>query len=183
MNDIFVGTEHFTNQPDGEGRLEKEMNVYKLLDRLEIPYDGIDHDVTPTIEACKAVEDELGVMPCKNLFLCNRQKTDFYLLLMPGEKKFRTKDLSKQLGTARLSFADPEYMEAFLDIHPGAVSPLGLMNDHEGHVRLLVDRDLLKFDYMGCHPCVNTSSLRMKTTDILERFAPAVEHGYTVVEL
>ena len=120
---------------------------------------------------------------CKNLFLCNRQKTLFYLLLMPGSKPFRTKELSAQIGSARLSFASEEYMEQFLDLTPGSVTVLGLMNDTDNRVQLLIDEDVVKDEYFGCHPCINTSSLKMKTNDILEKFLPAVHHEPIFVKL
>ena len=120
---------------------------------------------------------------CKNLFLCNRQKTKFYLLMMPGDKPFKTKDISSQIGSARLSFADAQDMEKFLDITPGAVSVMGLMNDTENHVQLLIDRPIMESELLGCHPCVNTSSLRMRTQNVLEKFLPAVHHKAIVVDL
>ena len=141
-------------------RLEKEQRCYALLDELQIPYARVDHEHADTIEACEAVEQVLGEKICKNLFLCNRQKTQFYLLMLEGEKVFKTKDLSRQLGVARLSFAAPADMEKYLDITPGSVSVLGLMNDIEGKVRLLIDEDVLTERYFGCHPCINTSSLK-----------------------
>jgi len=136
-----------------------------------------------TMEACEEIDKALGVTMCKNLFLCNRQKTDFYLLLMPGEKKFLTKDFSKQLGVSRLSFADGEFMEKYLDITPGSVSVLGLMNDTEHEVHLSIDKDLLADEYIGCHPCINTSSLKIKMNDILEKFLSYTGHEATIVEL
>lgn len=166
-----------------EGRLDKEMRVYDLLDSLHIPYERTDHQAAMTMEDCQEIDRILEVVICKNLFLCNRQHTHFYLLMMPGNKIFKTRDLSGQLGTSRLSFAEPEYMLEFLDITPGAVSVMGLMNDRENHVQLLIDRDILSGELMGCHPCVNTSSLRMKTKDILDRFLPAVGHAPIVVDL
>ena len=171
------------DRPTSIGRLPKEMAVYELLEKLEIPYLRLDHEVTASIEDCHNVDQLLGIHICKNLFLCNTQKTDFYLLMMPGEKKFKTKELSSQIGSARLSFAGPEYMEEFLNITPGSVSVMGLMNDHGGRVRLLIDQDVLKDEYVGCHPCINTSSLKIKTCDMLEKFLPYVQHDYTVVEL
>ncbi len=171
------------DRPTSIGRLPKEMAVYELLEKLEIPYLRLDHEVTASIEDCHNVDQLLGIHICKNLFLCNTQKTDFYLLMMPGEKKFKTKELSSQIGSARLSFAGPEFMEEFLDITPGSVSVMGLMNDHDGRVRLLIDQDVLKDEYVGCHPCINTSSLKIKTSDMLEKFLPYVQHDYTVVEL
>lgn len=164
-------------------RQPRELRTYAFLEQLSIPYTRVDHAPAMTMEACQAVDAALQVRMCKNLFLCNRQQTDFYLLLMPGEKKFRTKDLSAQLGTARLSFADEAHMLEFLDIHPGSVSVLGLMNDKDHHVQLLIDRDLTQETWLGCHPCVNTSSLKLRLSDVLERFLPAVEHPYRLVDL
>ena len=159
------------------------MSVYDLLEELHIPYERVDHEEAASIEDCHNVDKLLGIQICKNLFLCNSQKTAFYLLLMPGEKKFLTKDLSKQIGSARLSFAGAEYMEKFLNITPGSVSIIGLMNDREHQVKLLIDSDVLKDEYLGCHPCINTSSLKLKVADVLEKFLPYTGHDYTVVEL
>lgn len=161
---------------DVSDRLEKEIACYELLDSLGVLYDRVDHDFADTIEACEAVEQVLGEKICKNLFLCNRQKTSFYLLMMPGEKVFKTKDLSKQLGVARLSFASPEDMLRLLNITPGSVSVLGLMNDRENRVELMIDRELRDSEFFGCHPCINTSSLRLRTKDLLEVIIPAMGH-------
>ena len=166
-----------------EGREAREVRTYDVLDALGIEYSRLDHAAAETMEVCREIERELGAQICKNLFLCNRQGTAFYLLMMPGDKPFRTKELSAQIGSARLSFATPEKMEQYLDIHPGAVSVMGLMNDREGDVQLLIDEDLLKGEWLGCHPCVNTSSLRVRMKDILERFLPAVHHDYRTVRL
>ena len=173
----------YTDKPDPQDRLPKEMAVYELLDRLQIPYLRADHDVTSTIEDCHEIDKLLGVSICKNLFLCNRQKTNYYLLMMPGEKPFKTKDLSAQIGSARLSFGDAQAMEQYLDLTPGSVTVLALMNDPKQHVRLLIDRDVLQHEYIGCHPCINTSSLKIKTSDILEKFLPKVGHTPTIVDL
>ena len=178
---MFIDANVYTG--GAEGRMEKEMRCYALLDSLGIEYRRVDHEHADTIEACEQVEGLLECKICKNLFLTNRQQTDFYLLVMPGEKPFKTKLLSKQIGSARLSFASPEHMEKYLDITPGSVSILGLMNDKGGAVRLLVDRDLLKEEYFGCHPCINTSSLRLKTADVLEKLLPAMGHEPSFVDL
>lgn len=166
-----------------ENRLDRELRVYDLLDSLGIDYITVDHEAAFTMEACQEVDKQLGTAMCKNLFLCNRQKTQFYLLLLPGDKVFKTKNLSKQLGCARLSFAGPEYMEEYLDITPGSVSVMGLMNDRDNHIQLVIDNDTAKETYLGCHPCVNTSSLRIKTSDVLEKFCPAVGHKPVFVDL
>ena len=164
-------------------RLPKEQRCYDLLDGLGVAYTRVDHDFADTIEACEAVEAVLGEKICKNLFLCNRQKTQFYLLMLEGEKVFKTKDLSKQLGVARLSFADAADMERYLDITPGSVSVLGLMNDTGHRVQLLIDEDVLNSEFVGCHPCINTSSLRLRTKDLIEKILPAVEHDFIRVKL
>lgn len=180
----ILHTPIFEGRPENTAdRLEKEIRTYDLLDSLGISYRRIDHEAMPTIEACHDVDARLGIHICKNLFLCNTRKTDFYLLMMPGEKKFQTKIVSKQLGIARLSFAPEEYMSELLDITPGSVSVMGLMNDSDHKVQLLMDRDLLKEEYLGCHPCINTSSIRLLTKDLLEKFLPAVKHEVIFVDL
>ena len=158
-------------RPDSpEGRLSKELAVYDL------------HDAAFTMEACLEVDTLLApAVMCKNLLLCNTQKTRFYLLMLGCDKKFRTGEISRQIGSARLSFAPPEPMEEYLDITPGSLSVMGLMNDHENHVRLLIDEDILASALVGCHPCVNTASLRLSVRDLLEKFLPAVGHDYTPV--
>ena len=168
---------------DCAGRPEKEIRCYDLLDSLDIDYQRIDHEPAMTMEICAALDDALGALICKNLLLCNRQCTDFYMLMMPANKPFKTKDLSKQIGSSRLSFADGSYMEQFLDISPGSLSVLGLMNDKDQRVRLLMDADVVKEPLVGCHPCINTSSLRLSTEDLLQKVIPAMGHAPTFVEL
>ena len=181
---MYIDPTRYSGRPaDCASRLPKEQRCYDLLGRLGIAYFRVDHDHADTIEACEAVEQVLGEKICKNLFLCNRQKTQFYLLMLEGEKVFKTRDLSKQLGVARLSFADPADMEKYLDITPGSVSVLGLMNDHEKKVQLLIDEDVLKDSYFGCHPCINTSSLKFTTKDFTDKIIPALEHEPIIVNL
>ena len=174
---------------NAENRLEKEIRVYDLLDSLGIAYQRVDHEAAMTMEACgeidqalsKGVENEVEI--CKNLFLCNRQATEFYLLLIPGDKPFKTKYLSAQIGSSRLSFAKPEAMQEYLDITPGSVSVMGLMNDRDKRVQLLIDEDVLAAEYFACHPCINTSSLRFRTGDLIEKVIPAMGHEPKMVKL
>lgn len=168
---------------DESGRLPKEIRVYDLLDRLAVDYERIDHPAAMTMEACEEIDRALEATICKNLFLCNRQQTDFYLLMMPGDKKFVTKDLSSQLGVSRLSFGSPEYMEKLLDITPGSLSVMGLMNDHDGRVQLLIDEDVLQGEMIGFHPCINTSSLRLRLSDLMDTIIPAMGHAPRMVRL
>ena len=166
-----------------EGREEREARTYAFLDGLGVSYARVDHDSAETMEICREIEGTLGAPICKNLFLCNRQGTVFYLLMMPGDKPFKTKELSAQINASRLFFASPEKMLELLDIRPGSVSVLGLMNDRERGVHLLVDEDVLKQEYVGCHPCVNTSTLRIRTADLLEKILPATGHTVQTVRL
>lgn len=168
---------------DITGRLDKETRVYDYLDNLEIEYSRVDHPAAGTMEECHRIEGVLGANICKNLFLCNRQKTAFYLLMMTADKVFKTKELSSQIGSARLSFAGPEEMEKYLDITPGAMSVMGLMNDMNNNVKLLVDEDILKDEYLGCHPCVNTSCIKLKVNDVMNIYLKATKHEMTVVKL
>ena len=176
--------EIFHGRPeDCSGREAREVRTYDLLDRLGVEYLRTDHAPATTMEVCKEIDRVLDVLICKNLFLCNRQQTRFYLLMMPGDKPFKTKDFSAQLGVARLSFGSEDFMEQFLGLHPGSVSVLGLMNDTDKQVRLVIDEEVLRDEYVGCHPCQNTSSIKLRTEDLLHKFLPAVGHEPTVVRL
>ena len=173
----------FEGRPAPQGRLDKEMAVYDLLDSLAVPYTRMDHEAVYTIDGCQDVDRLLGIHLCKNLFLCNTQKTKFYLLMMPGEKRFITGQFCRQIGSARLSFAPEEFMQEYLRITPGSVSVMGLMNDREHHVQLVIDQDILDEQYLGFHPCINTASMRISMKDLLEKVLPAMWHDYMVVDL
>lgn len=179
---MYIDTTLYFGRP-ADTRIEKEERCYALLDALKLDYWRVDHDYADHIEACHEVEKVLNCAICKNLLLTNRQQTELYLLLMPGDKPFKTKILSKQIGTARLSFGTSEQMLSALDLTPGSVSVLGLMNDSANRVRLLIDRDLLKDEYFGCHPCINSSSLKLKTADVIEKLIPAMHHDIIYVDL
>ena len=168
---------------DCSGRLEREVRVYDLLDKLGIEYERTDHEEANTKEKCNEIDKILDTIICKNLFLCNRQQTEFYLLMMPGDKPFKTKYITKQLGCSRLSFAPSEKMLEYLDIKPGAVSIMGLMNDKDNKIQLVIDKPVVESETLGCHPCVCTSSLKFKTKDIIEKFLPAVHHEPIIVDL
>lgn len=181
---IEIDRHVYKGRPENtEGRMNKEIRVYDLLDSLFIPYERVDHGVAMTIEDCQGVDQLLGIDICKNLFLTNSQKTKFYLLLMPGKKRFVTKEFCKQIESPRLSFGSPEYMEEFLDITPGSVSIMGLMNDTENRVQLVIDKEVYEEESFGCHPCMNTTSLKMKASDVWEKFLPAVHHEPMFVDL
>ena len=175
-------SEIFTSAP-AQASCEAAARAFALLDELNIPYQRVEHDCADTMEDCAAISDVLGSRICKNLVLCNRQKTEFYFLAMPEDKPFHTKDLSHQIGSSRLSFAPGELMEELIGCTPGSASVLGLMNDTEHRVRLLMDKDTYEAEWFGCHPCKNDGSLRIKTEDLLKFFLPHTGHDVTVVEL
>ena len=168
---------------DVEQRQPRERWCYEYLDRLAVPYRRADHEAAATMEICREIEKTLGCPICKNLLLTNRQQTDFYLLLMEGDKVFKTKYLSKALGCSRLSFATDEHMERLVDITPGSLSVLGLMNDPDKKVRLVIDKPVLDQPEIGFHPCLNTSTLAVSMADFREKILPALGHEMTVVEL
>lgn len=174
----------YTTTPSNlSSRTDMEQRSFALLDELNISYTYVDHEPALTMEDCAEIDKVLGVKMCKNLVLCNRQKTDYYLLLMSGDKVFKTKELSSQINSARLSFAPGEAMEELLGVLPGSASVLGLIKDTVGKVQLLIDKDLLQEEYFGCHPCKNTSSIRFAMEDLLNRVLPHLQHEYIAVEL
>ncbi len=174
----------YNGRPENtEGRLEKEIRSYDFLDSIGVNYARVDHEASMSMEACRKIDAELGTTICKNLFLCNRQQTEFYLLMMPGHKNFKTSIVSSQIESSRLSFASPEYMKEFLDLTPGSVSILGLMNDKDKRVHLLIDEDVLNGEYVGCHPCINTTSLRFTTDDLKNKVIPALAHQPRIIKM
>lgn len=180
--DIHLDHTIYTARPTDK-RLPKEERVYDLLERLGVPFERVDHDAVGTIEGCAEIEKLLDIEICKNLFLRNSKGDQYYLLMLPGGKHLVTKDLAKKIGSTRLSFGTPEKMEEYLDITPGSVSVLGLMNDHGNNIQCLVDNDIKKWEYFGCHPCINTSSLKIKTADLFSKILPAVGHEPVFVDI
>lgn len=184
MEEFYVDETLYHGRPlSSANRLDRELACYDLLDSLEIPYARADHSPAGTIELCETVERVLGEKICKNLFLCNRQKTKFYLLMLDGEKVFKTKDLSKQLDIARLSFAGPEEMERYLGVTPGSVTVLALMHDVENRVQLVIDQSVASAEHVSCHPCINTSTIWFSMADLLGKLLPAMRHEPVFVDL
>jgi len=172
-----------TSKPNPQGRLKKELESFELLDSLDIPYAWLDHELKMTIADCADIDKLLEIELCKNLFLCTKTKDRFFLLMMPGTKKFITKNVSRMVGTSRLEFAAEEYMESYLHLTPSSVIVMGLAYDKENKVQLLIDCEVLNHKYIGCHPCINTASLRMSTDDFMNKFLPAVKHNPILLNL
>lgn len=178
---MYIDQTRYTSRPT-DGRIPQELAIYDRLEELAIPYVRVDHDHADTIEICREVERVLGSKICKNLFLCNKQQTDFYLLMMPGDKPFKTKYLSAQLGCTRLSFAGGGHMGEYLQTVPGSVSALELLFDAGNRVRLVIDRDLLADEYISGHPGISTSTLQLRREDLL-RFVESTGHPPIYVDL
>lgn len=180
---MYINHTVFTAAPDPSTRSDNENKCFKVLDELGISYERLEHDAAMTIDNCQEIDQLLGTDMCKNLFLTNSAKSQYYLLLMPGNKQFRTKDVSRQIGSTRLSFGASDKMQEYLGVSPGSVTVMGLMFDTESNVRLLIDKELIKNEYICFHPCINTGSVKAKTADIVEKFLPYTKHAPTYVEL
>lgn len=179
---MYISKPYKGRPADIESRQEKEKRCYDFLDGIGVDYDVVDHDEASDMEKCKEIEGALGVKICKNIVLCNRQETKFFLFMMPGDKKYVTKDVSKKLEMSRLSFAKENYLKEFLDVTPGSVSVLGLMNDKDDAVKLVIDRDVIKADFIRCHPCVNTSTLKIATDEFLNKVIPALKKEAKIID-
>ena len=177
------GFQLYTGRPSAESCMDVEIPVYDFLDGLGIEYNTLKHPDAFTIEECNRVRDIVKAPVFKNLFLTNKQQTKFYLLIMPGEKIFKTKYLSAQINSARLSFADESYMKQYLGVTPGSVTPLGLINDRDRIVNLLLDVDVRHYEEFACHPCINSASVIMKLEDLTSKVIPATGHEFRWVTL
>lgn len=164
-------------------RIQKEIDCYDVLEKLGIRYERLDHSPADSIEDCKLLEPILNVKATKNLFLRNRAKTSWYLLMMPGDKPFHTRDLIGQMGIQRLSFGEEDMLGSMLNLTPGSVSIMGLMYDKSRQVKLLIDREIIQNEYMRCHPCINTSTLKIRTDDVMNKLLPFIGHYPMIVEL
>lgn len=158
-----------------------EEKTYNFLSELGISFECIEHSPAETIAICHQIEEKLGARICKNLFLKNSAQTQYYLLLLDGDTKFESSTISKQIGSTRLSFASAEKLDEYLGLQPGSVSVLGLINDKEANVTLLIESKLLEDEFFCCHPCKNTSTLKFRTSDIVERIIPATNHNFTLI--
>lgn len=179
---MYINPTTYSVHPE-KTETEKEMKSYLLLENNGVPYIRAEHEEAATIELCEEVEKVIDGKICKNLLLCNRQQTDFYMLLVPGDLVFKTKYLSSQINSSRLSFASGEQMESLLNVTPGSLTVLSLLFDPEKKVRLLIEKSLLKEEYIACHPCVNTATVKFKTEDLLNKVLPALNRTYTEVDL
>ena len=167
---------------DIDSRQEKEKMCYDFLGKLDIDYEVVDHEEASDMDRCREIESVLGVKICKNIMLCNRQESRFFIFMMPGDKKYVTKEFSKKIGMSRLSFAKEKHLKEFLNVSSGSVSVLALLNDTDNKVELVIDRDVIQQDHIRCHPCVNTSTLKIKTEDFLNKIIPALKKEVMIID-
>ena len=179
---MYINEKTFNTHPETTAA-EKEMQSYLFLENNGVEYIRAEHDEAATIELCEGVEKIINAKICKNLLLCNRQQTKFYMLLIPGDMPFKTKYLSAQINSSRLSFASGEQMEKLLNVSPGSLTVLSLMFDKEKTVELLIEKNVFNDEYFACHPCVNTATVRFLTSDLKEKVLPALNREYTLVDL
>ncbi len=161
-------------------RDKRDLLSEQTLHKLNIPFVRYEHEAARTMEDCEDIGKEIGACHMKNLFLVNRQGTAFYLVLMDGHKSFRTAEVSKKLGVARLSFGTPEQLKTMLNLEPGAVTALGLLFDEKRVVNVVVDEDVLSYPYVCMHPCVSDASLAIKPEDLMRFLA---SRGNTLVRI
>lgn len=164
-------------------RDDTEENVYDILDFLDIDFIRADHSPADTIDSCSEIEKIIDAPICKNLFLTNKKNDTYCLLLMPGNKKYKASKVSHQLGTSRLSFASGEDLMRYLGISPGSVSIMGLINDKINAVTLAIDAEILENEFFGCHPCKNTSTIKIKTSDMIDKFIPYTKHEIKIIHM
>ena len=179
---MYINETLFNTHPETTAT-EKEMASYIFLEDNGVEYIRAEHDEAATIELCENIEKVIDAKICKNLLLCNRQQTDFYMLLIPGDMPFKTKYLSRQIGSARLSFASGEQMTELLNVTPGSLTVLSLMFDKEQKVKLLIEKNVFNDEFFACHPCVNTATVKFSTADLKDKVLPKLLHEYTIVDL
>ena len=157
--------------------------VYAFLNERGISYRKMDHEAVHTIEDCAAIDAELHSVTAKNYFLATKHRDRFYLCLVRPNARFKSVDISRQIASTRLSFAEEEHLARLLHVFPGAVSPMGLIFDEGKEVALLVDSGLRDVESIAFHPCDNTATLAMSGRDFFGAFLPAVGHDPRYVEI
>lgn len=154
---------------------ESEQKVLRRLDELKVPYEYHQHHAVHTIDECLELPyAEADVTFCKNILLCNRQKTQFYLYVTVPKKPYRTADVSKLLGVSRLSFAPDEALPELLQLYSGSLTPLALWLNPDSGVQLVLDREIRQPGRIAFHPAVNTATVIFRQEDFFDRVVPAL---------
>lgn len=155
--------------------------TYKFLSENEIEFSRVENDEAVTMEDCIEIDKALEMKTVKTLFLCNRQKTNFYLFVTAGDKTFVTKDFSAALGISRVSFASAEMLDEIIGTKVGATTIFGVLREEAKNVQVVLDRAVVEDEFYGCSDGTTTGYMKLKTKDILEKLLPYSKHDYVVI--
>lgn len=178
---MFISEVMTTAPEDERGALETK--VYQELERLNISYERVDNDTVETMEECVEISEKLGAEIRKTIVCCNRQKTEFFLVVLPASKRFDSKLFAAMMRTARVSFASAEDMESLIGLTPGEASVMGILNDPEAKIKVVVDKAVADAEWFACNPGANTTHIRFKTKQLLDTFLPAENHKAEIIML
>ena len=175
-------SEIYTSKPNSFKTELHEM-VYNTLEALEIPFERVDTDEAITMEDCVEIGKKLDTSIVKTLFLCNRQKTNFYLFVTTEDKPFVTKDFSRALEISRVSFASPEMLFDMLGTKVGSATALSCVFDKENKVKIILDKDAVSSEWYGCSDGTTTGYMKLKTEDLINKYLPFSNHIPTIIEI
>lgn len=159
-----------------------DINLYKTLDELDIPFEYVEHPPAPTIEEAMKYWDGHDATHCKNIFFRNHKGNRHYLVILDCHQNLKISDLEQRLKQGKLTFASEKRLHKYLKLTPGSVTPLGLINDTENHVHVFFDKNLLKTEKISFHPNINTASLIFKFEDFM-KFMEFTNNSYEFIEL
>lgn len=161
---------------------EREKIVYEMFDKLGIVYKKYEHKAVYTIEEAKELNIDMPGRHCKNIFICDRKKRSFFLIILPEDKKLDFRIIENKLSYKGLRFAPEEMLHKYLGVEAGSVTPFGLINDIGKKVEVIVDKDIITADYVSFHPNVNTSTVTIAVEDF-NKFLQWCENKLRYIDL
>jgi len=170
------------NEKPKEFENETQRMIYEALEELKIPFDRVENDFMISMEDCEAVNKKMNTRMAKNLFLCNRQKTEFYLFITKDNKHFNTKIFSKAMGISRVSFAPEETLTEYLGTKIGATTIFSLVYDKDCKVHLVIDKDVLEEKFHACNDGTNNAHIKITTKDLMEKYLKYTKHEPVIIE-
>lgn len=172
-----------TSELPSEYKTPLQEMTYKFLSENNIEFSRVDNDEAVTMEDCIEIDKALDMKTVKTLFLCNRQKTQFYLFVTEGDKPFVTKDFSSALGISRVSFASAEMLDEIIGTKVGATTIFGVLREQAQEVRVVFDKAVCESEWFGCSDGTTSCYMKLKTDDILNKLLPSSGHTYEVIEV
>ena len=179
---MFYVSDVYTTSPE-KFKNELQEKVYKTLGKLFIKFERVETDEAITMEDCIEIDKKLNMKMVKTLFVTNRQKTNFYLFITCGNKRFDSKRFSSELNISRVSFADSSLMEEILNTKVGATTIFSVLIDKENKINVIIDKDVLNEEYYGCSDGTTTGYMKVKTEDIINKLLPYSNHKEIVIEM